>query len=166
MSLTDSSRTGGGASKAGLLMEDIMNGKSLLRPQALAVAVALALAAGCAGQRPVFYPNEKLQTVTNEQVERDIDECIVLAEQSGAGSRRASKVAGRTATASAVGAAGGAAAGAVRGHAGRGAAAGAAAGAAGGFVASMIRTRDLDPVTKRWVEACLGERGYRTIGWR
>lgn len=120
----------------------------------------------CAPQRPVFYPNAKLQSVDQAQAERDIDECLALAAQSGVGSNRGGEVAERTATAGAVGAAGGAAAGAARGNAGRGAAAGAAGGAAAGFVSGVIKTTKLDPVTKRWVEACLQERGYRTIGWQ
>jgi hypothetical protein len=128
--------------------------------------LAVFLFAACAPQRPVLYPNSKLQSVDQAQVQRDIDECIALAGQSGVGSNRGAEVAERTATSSAVGAAGGAAAGAVRGHAGTGAAAGAAGGAAAGFVSGMIKSTKLDPVTKRWVEACLQERGYRTIGWQ
>jgi hypothetical protein len=125
-----------------------------------------ALVAACASQRPVLYPNAKLESAGSAQAQHDIDDCILLARQAGVGSKRGRDVAERTATASAVGAAGGAAAGAVRGHAGRGAAAGAAGGAAGGFVAGMIKTSKYDSVTKRWVEACLQERGYRTVGWQ
>lgn len=128
--------------------------------------LAVVFLPACAAQRPVLYPNAKLQEVGAAQAEIDIDECIVLAQQAGVGRSRAGEVAEKTATASAIGAAGGAAAGAVRGRAGRGAAAGAAGGAAAGLTAGMIKTRDLDPVTKRWVEACLQERGYRTIGWK
>ncbi len=120
----------------------------------------------CSPQRPVLYPNAKLQSVGSAQADADVNECIALAQQSGVGSSRAGEVAGKTATAGAIGAAGGAAAGAVRGNAGRGAAAGAAGGAAVGLTAGLLKTRDLDPVTKRWVEACLQERGYRTIGWQ
>jgi len=127
--------------------------------------VVLSLAA-CAPQRPVFYPNAKLQAVGTVQAERDIDECIALAKQAGVGGNPAVPVAERTATAGAVGAAAGAAGGAVYGHAGRGAAAGAAGGAAGGLMSGLIRSSRLDPVTRRWVEACLQERGYRTIGWQ
>lgn len=138
-----------------------------LRRTLLAATLALVVPlAGCAAQRPVLYPNAKLQSVDAAQAQRDVDECIALAEQAGASGNRAAQVAETTATAGAIGAAGGAAAGAVRGRAGRGAAAGAAGGAAGGFVAGMIRSQKLDPVTKRWVEACLQERGYRTVGWK
>lgn len=137
-----------------------------IKVRRVAPLLAGLLIASCAPQRPVLYPNAKLQSVDQAQVQRDIDDCIMLAAQSGVGSNRGGEVAERTATASAVGAAGGVAAGAVRGNAGPGAAAGAAGGAAAGFVSGMIKTTDLDPVTKRWVEACLQERGYRTIGWQ
>lgn len=135
-------------------------------PALAALATAIAFASGCSSQRPVLYPNAKLEEVGSAAAEQDIEDCIALAIDSGAGSNKAGKVAGKTATGGAIGAAGGAAAGAVRGNAGRGAAVGAAGGAAGGLMAGMIKSRDLDPVTKRWVEACLQERGYRTIGWR
>jgi outer membrane lipoprotein SlyB len=127
---------------------------------------SVALVSACSPQRPVLYPNEKLNSVGAAAAQMDIDQCIALAQGSGVGANKAGQVAGRTATAGAVGGAAGAAAGAVRGHAGRGAAMGAAGGAAGGFMSSLIKSRDLDPVTKRYVDICLQERGYRTLGWQ
>jgi len=48
------------------------------------VGLALVLmVAGCASQRPVLYPNAKLQRVGNEVAQRDIDECMRLAEDYG-----------------------------------------------------------------------------------
>jgi len=132
----------------------------------IVVAAAAMFVVGCAAQRPVLYPNVHLNTVGVAQAEQDINECIALAQQAGVGASKAGQVAGRTATAAAVGGAAGAAAGAVRGHAGRGAAMGAAGGAAGGLVSGMIKSRDLDSVTKRYVEVCLQERGYRVLGWK
>ncbi|MBW2448714.1 MAG: hypothetical protein JRG83_22750, partial [Deltaproteobacteria bacterium] len=55
---------------------------------------------------------------------------------------------------------------AVRGHAGRGAATGAAGAAAGGLVRGLFRSREPDPVERRFVEQCLRDRGYQPIGWR
>jgi outer membrane lipoprotein SlyB len=135
----------------------------------LRVPLAVAFSAflvGCGPQRPVLYPDAHLNTVGAAQAEQDINDCIALAQQAGVGASKAGQVAGKTATAAAVGGAGGAAAGAVRGNAGRGAALGAAGGAAGGFVSGMIKSKDLDPVTKRYVEVCLQERGYRVLGWK
>ena len=132
----------------------------------LAIVTIALLASSCAPQRPVLYPNEKLNTVGHAAAQADIDECIALARQSGVGANKAGQIATRTATAGAVGGAAGAAAGAVRGHAGRGAAMGAAGAAAGGFTAGLLKSRDLDPVTKRYVDMCLAERGYKTLGWQ
>ena len=121
---------------------------------------------GCAAERPVLYPNPHLNTVGAATAEQDIEECIALAKGAGVGPNKAGQVAERTATAGAVGGAAGAAAGAVRGHAGRGAAMGAAGGAAGGLASGLIKSRDLDSVTKRYVDVCLQERGYRVLGWK
>ena len=132
----------------------------------LIALVSVAFLGACGPQRPVLYPNEKLNSVGPGAAQMDVDQCIALAQQAGVGANKAGQVAGRTATGGAVGAAGGAAAGAVRGHAGRGAAMGAAGGAAGGFMSSLIKSRDLDPVTKRYVDTCLHERGYKTLGWQ
>jgi hypothetical protein len=43
---------------------------------------------------------------------------------------------------------------------------GAAGGAATGLASSLIKSRDLDPVMKRYVDMCLQERGYKTLGWQ
>jgi len=135
-------------------------------PRAAVGVCACVLLVGCAAERPVLYPNAHLNTVGAATAEQDINECIALAQGAGVGPNKAGQVAERTATAGAVGGAAGAAAGAVRGHAGRGAAMGAAGGAAGGLVSGMIKSRDLDSVTKRYVDVCLQERGYRVLGWK
>ena len=134
--------------------------------KSIPLAAAVGFLMGCAPQRPVLYPNEKLNTVGAAQAEQDINECIALAQQAGVAANKAGKVAGRTATGAAVGAAGGAAVGAVHGNVGRGAASGAAGGAAVGLASGLIKSRDLDPVTKRYVDMCLQERGYKTLGWQ
>jgi len=143
-----------------------VNTNSLGIGRLILVAAMPLLLVGCAAPRPVLYPNTHLNTVGAAAAEQDMNECIALAQQAGVGGSKAGSVATRTATAGAVGRAAGAAAGAVRGNAGRGAAMGAAGGAAGGFVSGMIKSRDLDPVTKRYVEVCLQERGYRVLGWK
>jgi hypothetical protein len=130
------------------------------------VLSSLALLAGCAPQRPVLYPNAKLNSVGAGNAQMDIDQCIALAQQSGVGANKAAALGKRTATAGAVGGAAGAAAGAVRGHAGRGAAMGAAGAAAGGLASGLIKSREMDPVSRRYVDTCLHERGYQTLGWQ
>ena len=84
----------------------------------------------------------------------------------GVGESDVKQVGESTAKTAAVGAAVGAAAGAVRGRAGRGAAQGAAGGAAGGMMRGLFRTSELDPIERGYVTTCLGERGYRVIGWK
>jgi hypothetical protein len=134
--------------------------------RAVCVAALVALLAGCATHRPVLYPNQKLEAAGSAQAQADIDYCIQQAKLSGVGSGKSQDVATSTATGSAMGAAVGAAAGATRGHAGRGAAAGAAGGAAGGLMRGLFRSREPNALEKRYIEACLAERGYRTIGWQ
>ena len=121
---------------------------------------------GCSQKRPVFYPNWYYQEVGKGIAQADIDDCMQLAKEHGTRSSSSGKVAKGTATGAAVGAATGAAVGAVLGNAGRGAAAGAAGGGAGGFTRGLFRSRDPDPVFRRFVERCLREKGYEVIGWK
>lgn len=132
------------------------------------------IAAGCASQRPVLYPNAQLKRVGASAAERDVDECMRQADdyvRSGGESGRALESAGASAgTGVAIGAAGGVAGGAVLGRAGTGAAAGAAGGAAAGAtraaVHEMFRKRGPSAVYKNFVNRCLREKGYDPIGWQ
>lgn len=126
----------------------------------------LCVLSACGTKRPVLYPNDHLNRVGKQVAEKDIDDCIQLAADHGLKSNAGGKVAGQTAGGAAVGAATGAAVGAVLGSAGRGAAAGAAGGGAGGFIRGIFRSRDPDPVVRRFVEKCLHDKGYEPIGWR
>jgi hypothetical protein len=133
---------------------------------ALGPGLLFALVLGCASKRPVLYPNDRLRQTDVEVVDADVARCLRLASEYGLGKNPAGEVAEDTAKSGATGGAAGAAAGAVWGHAGRGAAAGAAGAGAAGFVRSLFGARDPDPVYKRFVERCLHEQGYETIGWR
>lgn len=128
-------------------------------------AMLLALA-GCATQRPVLYPNAKYDQVGPEIAQRDVDDCIRLAEQHGVSYSGGEKVARSGAEGAAVGGAAGAAAGAVRGDVGRGAGVGAAAGAAAGATRGAIHSGEPDSVYRGFVQRCLRERGYDVIGWK
>ena len=138
------------------------------RPRLVATALTagLVLLSGCAGSRPVLYPNAKLSNVGQAQAEQDINECMALAEASGAGSGKAADAAKKTAGAAAVGGASGAAVGAIGGHAGRGAARGSAGAAAGSLTRSLLKSREPTNLEKRFVDQCLHDRGYKTIGWK
>jgi hypothetical protein len=135
-------------------------------PLAMALTAALVLLSGCAGSRPVLYPNAKLNNVGQAQAEQDINECMALAEASGAGSGKAADAAKKTAGAAAVGGATGAAVGAIGGHAGRGAARGSAGAATGSLTRSLLKSREPTNLEKRFVDQCLHDRGYKTIGWK
>ncbi len=131
----------------------------------LVVALGFALVA-CAAKRPVLYPNAQLQRAGPVAAERDIEQCMAAADAYGSSSSFAERTAARTATAAATGAAAGAASGAVWGRPGRGAATGAAGAAAAGFMRGLFRWREPDSMKARYVSLCLGEMGYKTIGWR
>jgi len=125
-----------------------------------------ALLASCAGpQRPVLYPNDKLNTVGKEAAQKDINECIQLSVEAGAKANKGKEVAGETAKEGARGAIIGAAVGAVTGNVGEAAAIGAAAGGASGFTEKAL-DREVDPVQRGFVDQCLRDRGYQPIGWK
>lgn len=126
----------------------------------------LLLNASCGPQRPVLYPNERLKSVGQEAAGRDIDACMQLARESGADSNRTAKVAGNTAKAGVVGGATGAVIGAISGDAGIGAAIGAAGAGTAALTSSIFRSEEPDPIFRQFVETCLREKGYQTIGWK
>ena len=49
----------------------------------LAIAVLTVLAACATTQRPVFYPNAHLKSVGDATAQRDIDQCMLLADDAG-----------------------------------------------------------------------------------
>jgi len=131
----------------------------------IAFVAVFVLLAGCAAhQRPVLYPNAKLNGVGQEQAQRDIDQCMQMAE-AYVKKHQDSKVAEGAVKGGAIGAATGAAIGAVTGDFGRGLAAGAAGGAAGGATHGIFKAAEPSPVYKQFVNRCLREKGYDPVGW-
>jgi hypothetical protein len=124
------------------------------------------ISVGCASKRPVLYPNAHFKAVGKTVSERDIEECILFAERSGAGEDRGKKIAKQTAGGVAIGGAAAGAWGLVRGDAAGRAAAGAAAGGAAGLTRGALRSGDPDPVFRNFVQRCMRERGYDVIGWQ
>ena len=120
---------------------------------------------GCAGPKPVLYPNDHFETVGPEQAELDIAECKDLADTHTSSSNKGIEVAQETAVGASVGAASGAVIGAIQGSAGKGAAVGAAVGATGGLLRSVLRKPGPSRTYKIFVNTCLKERGYKPIGW-
>jgi hypothetical protein len=132
----------------------------------LVAAVVVLLVTGCATQRPVLYPNAQYKQAGAAAAQREIDECIRFAEESGVSHSAGEKVARRSAAGAVVGGAVGAGVGAVRGNIGERAAAGAAGGAAGGAAHGAIQSGEPGSVYKGFVQRCLRERGYEVIGWQ
>ena len=137
--------------------------RNLLRVLLVGGAVASSLA--CAAQRPVLYPNARLQAVGDAAAQQDIDDCLQKAAAGGYTSNAGGKVVGSTAEGAVAGAAVGAAMGAFVGGAGTGAAMGAAGGGTGGLIRGLCRSRNLNPVQRRFVDQCLTDTGYEVIGW-
>ncbi len=136
------------------------------QPMTLVLAGLLALGGCASSQSPVLYPNAKLKQVGREQASHDIEECRKLADDY-VQSTAAKDVAKGAAVGGAAGAAIGAVGGAVSGRgAGTGAAVGAATGATAGAVHGAAKQTEPSPVYKRYVDRCLGERGYEVIGWQ
>lgn len=138
----------------------------LVRCAALGVMAGLVLGACARTQRPVLYPNAKLQQVGKAQAEQDIEACRKRADdwvESTAGKDIAKGAAVGGAAGAAVGAVGGAVSG--RG-AGTGAAVGAATGATAGAVHGAAKQTRPSPVYKQYVNRCLKERGYDVLGWQ
>lgn len=128
-------------------------------------ALTSLLLLGCAGPKPVLYPNDHFETVGHEQAELDIAECKDLADAHTSSSSKGVEVAKGTVVGAGVGAASGAVIGAIQGSAGKGAAVGAAVGATGGLLRSVLRKSGPSRTYKNFVNTCLKERGYKPIGW-
>lgn len=134
----------------------------------LAILATLALT-GCAStKKPILYPNNHLNTVGQQQADADINACMQSAETSGANAGKSEELAKRTAKAGAVGGATGAVAGAISSgtSTGRGAAIGGAGAATAALVSGAFDSSEPTNVYINYVEICLREKGYQTIGWR
>lgn len=129
--------------------------------------IVILIFCGCARQRPVLYPNPYLSEVGNERAQADIDSCMRIAAEHGAEENKGEEIAKDTAAGAAIGAVAGAAIGAVLGDSvGRAAGAGAAGVGAATLTRKSIDSGEPDPVFRRFVEKCLQDKGYETIGWR
>jgi hypothetical protein len=131
------------------------------------LAVFASLLIGCAGPRPVLYPNVHLQNVGKEAADQDIASCREVAKAAGSspGGGRTGAVVGGTVVGAGVGAASGAAGGAVVGAAGSGSAIGAVSGAVAGLLRGLFRRPPPSQAYMRIVDRCLKERGYEPMGW-
>ena len=125
----------------------------------------MVMVSACAARRPVMYPNEQLEKAGPSGSDRDIDDCMRLADAYVKSGGKARGVARDTAVGGGTGAAIGAVGGAVYGDAGRGAAAGAATGATAGLLYGLFNLGTPNPLWQNYVNTCLADRGYRVLGW-
>ena len=124
---------------------------------------------GCGGSKgPVLYPNHHLNTVGSEAAQADIKDCMQKANASGADEGKGKELAKDTATAGVVGAATGSVVGAISSSSdvGRGAAMGGAGAVTASLVRGAFKAKDPTPIFMRFVDQCLREKGYQTLGWR
>jgi hypothetical protein len=132
----------------------------------LVLGIAACLATGCRTQRPVLYPNSHWNAVGPEVARSDTDRCIQFAKDFAGRGSQTVETAEEAAKGAVRGGAVGGAAGAVWGRAGRGAASAAAGAATSAVVNGLFRSRQLDPIERRFTETCLRELGYKPAGWR
>ncbi len=135
--------------------------------RSLFLTIACLYLVGCAGPKPVLYPNTHLEDVGKDLADQDVAACEELAEGYVSKSNAGEEVAGRTVVGGAIGAAGGAVGGAIAGNVGIGAAIGAAVGATQGFLRGLFGASrsEPSPAYRNFVNRCLKERGYEPIGW-
>lgn len=131
------------------------------------VLCLLSLLTACASgaKRPLFYYSSYSEPVDKAQSDLDTDECMAMARQAGVREHRDGQVGKNAATGAVLG---GIAAGAwslIRGNGGESLVAGAVAGGATGAAKGAIDSTGQNPTFRRYVERCLGERGYDVIGW-
>ena len=132
-----------------------------LRAVALTTTV---LFLGCAAQRPVLYPTERLAQV-GAASEYDVSDCQRLAD-ANVSSTLPNETVRETAIGAGIGAASGVVGGAIFGSPGTGAAVGAASGATASLLGSLLRPHTANATNQNYVTTCLSERGYRVVGWQ
>ncbi|MCH9638297.1 MAG: hypothetical protein K0U40_02280 [Betaproteobacteria bacterium] len=123
------------------------------------------LIAGCAGPKPILYPNAHLNNIGQEQADRDIAECQAIAKKYLSPSDTGENIAISTVRGAGMGAASGAVGGAISGSAGSGSMIGAAAGATFGLIRGLFQRTGPNRTYTTIVDRCLVERGYETAGW-
>lgn len=132
----------------------------------LALLAFLATSGCSASKRPVLYPNDYYKKVGQTQAEADIATCQEQAKEYASGNVQGREMATESAKGGAIGAAGGAVGGAIAGSPGEGAAIGAAAGATTGLLGVLFRGAEPSGAYMGWVDRCLQEKGYQTVGWQ
>lgn len=127
--------------------------------------LALILAAACAHERPVLYPDEHLKSVGKPASSKDVDECLAEAKVY-LKANPAKPIARKAARGSFIGAVMGTVTGLILGDIGQAVATGAAIGAAAGLTHGAFEAGSPDQIQRAYTQYCLEARSYRVIGWR
>ncbi|MEE9413363.1 MAG: glycine zipper family protein [Methylococcales bacterium] len=132
----------------------------------ICIVLMILAMAGCTN-RPVLYPNKQFEQNGRQAADNAIDECKVLASESGISNvqYKSKRTATHGAKGAALGAVSGAIGGAISGGVGIGAVIGAASGAAVGIVSGLISSDYASPNYQQFVNSCLQKRGYDVVGW-
>lgn len=125
------------------------------------ILILIILSLSSCASKPQLYPNAKFKSVGKKVAKKDIDRCIVDANEYLEKSK-GKKVAKSAGAGAAIGAAVGAVGGLFTGHFGTGLVRGGAMGAGGGAVAGALSP---DEIKHRYVNQCLADQGYRVLGW-
>ena len=154
-----------------VLLTDAPHNKETSMKTILSIILILSflILSGCGSSKsPVLYPNHHLNMVGREAAQADIDDCMQQAYASGADEGKGREVAKETATAGVVGAATGSVVGAISSSSdvGRGAAIGGAGAVTAKLVRGVFKAKDPTPIFMRFVDQCLRDKGYQTLGWR
>lgn len=124
----------------------------------------------CAGPEPILKSNSQRQLYGKETAEREAAVCRLKAERTGLhhGTNRSGNAGAGAALGLIGGAAVGASTGLIGGPAGvaLGAAAGGAVGGVLGLLAGTYKTLEPQQDYAAFVERCLKEKGYETVGWQ
>ena len=120
---------------------------------------------GLTNKRPQFYPNDKLRTEGPARADAAAEYCMALADEYVKTPDRFENAVADGLTGAVVGTATGAVGGAVFSNAGRGAGAGAAVGGILGVLRGATTGKGDSQSYQRFVERCLQQKGYETVGW-
>jgi outer membrane lipoprotein SlyB len=129
------------------------------------ILAMLVLACPACAKKPVLYPNEQYKEAGEAKVSDDIAYCMEFAEKSVGNTSKAKTSVKTGVKGGLIGGAVGLGIGIVTGSPGSSALAGAAGGAAGGAVGGAMQDNP-DPLYRKFVERCLREKGYETMGWK
>ena len=136
----------------------------------LTILLLVSALVACAGPEPVLRSNNQLQLYGKEVADREAAMCGLKAER--AGLQHGTNRSGNAGAGLLLGVVGGAAVGASTGLVGGptgiaiGAAAGGAVGGVLGILAGTYKSLEPQKEYAAFVERCLKEKGYETVGWQ